>query len=57
MCVSSLITAFASFPKLLVYLVVRRCLAMIKLLFKFFVAIRGSFMLAVFCHLILLPVV
>lgn len=56
MCVSSLITAFASFPKLLVYLVVRRCLAVIKLLFEFFVARRGSFMLAIFYHL-LLPVV
>lgn len=38
-CVSRLIIAFASFPKLLVYLVVRRCMTVIELFFEFFVVL------------------
>jgi hypothetical protein len=39
MCLSRLFIAFAGSPELLVYLVVRRCLTVIKLLFEVFVAI------------------
>lgn len=39
MYLSRLVVAFASFPELLVYLVVRRCMTVIKLLFEVFVAI------------------